>query len=54
MIRQVIRNNLLALAPNLLTRQRDGVYAILLRRFEEVIQPGEKAQLLRQLSLIKH
>ena len=44
MIGQIIRDNLLSFAPDLLTRQSDRSCAILLRRFEEVVQPGEEAQ----------
>jgi len=50
MVREVIRNNLLSSTSDLLPCQSDRWYAILLRPFEEIIQPGEKAQPL-ELSL---
>src|SRR5207249_7104469 len=43
-ISQVIRNNSLSFAPDLLTSQSDRWYPILLRGLEDVIQPGEEAQ----------
>lgn len=42
---EVIGDNSLSLAPNVLTRQRDRWNAVLLRGLEEVIQPGEKAHI---------
>jgi hypothetical protein len=53
MIRQVIRNNTLAFTPDLLTRQSDRWYPILLRTLEKIIQPGEKAQPY-DLSMTRH
>jgi hypothetical protein len=44
MIREVIRNDLLSFTSDLLPCQSDRWYPILLRRLEETIQPGEKAQ----------
>ena len=44
MIRQVIRNNLLPSTSDLLPCQSDRWDAILLRSFEEIIQPGKEAQ----------
>ena len=54
MIRQIVSNDLLTLTPNMLTRQRDRRYTILLRRLEKITQPGKKAQPWEQLPLTGH
>lgn len=44
MVGQVIRYDLLSSTPDFLPSQSDRWYPILLRSFEEIIQPGEEAQ----------